>query len=137
MLHLVPKHVPPLSVMLPDLGSPTAERLSTLLGVSVRTVRRWIAEDEAPRPAGLALWWLTQWGAGSLVQHIEHGEHLARGLIESLRADNAALRRELARVVHHGQFDTANDPTMVDSTGYAPVPETPSATVVPMPRRRA
>jgi hypothetical protein len=54
--------MPPLAAMLEDVGNPTAAHLGAFLGVSPRTVARWLARGHAPRPASLALFWLTRWG---------------------------------------------------------------------------
>lgn len=62
MLYRLPKHTPPLSVMLEDLGRPRPAEVAKMLGVHPRTVYHWIAKDDAPRPALLALFWVTRWG---------------------------------------------------------------------------
>lgn len=57
-----PRVMPPLALMLEDLGRPTAAQLAAFLGVHPRTVARWIDRGHAPRPVALALYWLTRWG---------------------------------------------------------------------------
>lgn len=94
----LPKHTPPLGVMLEALGRPHPQELARALGVGERTVRRWISENDAPRPVLLSLFWLTHWGAqwldadthNLLLHHMRAGE-LATKEAERLRRDLAAL----------------------------------------------
>jgi len=58
MLCKLPKHTPPLGVMLADLGNPHPHELARALHVGERTVRRWLAINQAPRPALLSVFWL-------------------------------------------------------------------------------
>ena len=62
MLAHAPRVLPPLAVVLADIGNPTAAAIAAVLDLDERTVRRWIAADKMPRPAHLALFWLTRWG---------------------------------------------------------------------------
>lgn len=66
MLHHIPRHLPPLSTMLDDIGRPSDLDLSRRLGVHPRTVRRWRRADAAPRPVLLALFWVTRWGVDAV-----------------------------------------------------------------------
>lgn len=94
----LPKHTPPLGVMLEALGRPHPIELARALGAGERTVRRWIADDDAPRAVLLALFWITHWGAqwldadnhNRLLLHMRASEHATK------EAD--ALRRDLARL---------------------------------------
>lgn len=52
--------------MLDDLGNPSTKRLARALRVSQSTARRWIAQDGAPYPVLLAVFWLTRWGRESV-----------------------------------------------------------------------
>lgn len=74
--------MPPLSMMLADVGNPTAAHLAAFLGLHPRTVARWMERGHAPRPVCLALFWLTRWG---------------RSQVDTQAANDAALAFALAR----------------------------------------
>lgn len=67
MLNRLPAYTPSLSDMLADIGSPAPAAVAAALGVSPRTVRRWLATGQAPRAAALAVFSITRWGL-SLVE---------------------------------------------------------------------
>ena len=64
--HRIPKYLPPLSLMLDDLGNPRPEAIAKTMGGTRSTVYRWLREDNAPRPVLLALFWLTNWGVSQI-----------------------------------------------------------------------
>ena len=107
--------------MLADLGNPPAGRIAGALGVSVRTVQRWIRRDQAPRPVMQGIFWLTSWGRSRIYCDADYTVRIRRSLAESYRREADALRRELARVVALGDFGSANAPTV------APLPVTVAA----------
>lgn len=108
MLHTIPKTFPAWSVMVEDLGvSPTA--LAHTLDVTPRTLQRWTADDQAPRCASLALFWVTRWGQSALDADLFNGSMLARAQVAALEREVQRLRYELARVVRAGDFGCAND----------------------------
>ena len=61
-----PTQLPPLEIMLDDIGSPTAAELGRALGVTPRAVERWRDAGTAPRPVLLAIFWLTRWGMNAV-----------------------------------------------------------------------
>ena len=63
MLNRLPRYVPSFADLLADMGSPGRDhrQVARALGVSERTIRRWIA-GKAPRVARLSLWWLSRQG---------------------------------------------------------------------------
>ncbi len=87
MLNRLPKDPPPFADLVRDLGSPNDRSLGRALGVSSRTVRRWMS-GKAPRSAVLSLWWLSQEG------HTTWDAEMANRTSLAL-ATNAALWREL------------------------------------------
>ena len=111
MLHTIPRVTPPLSVMVADIGGPHASALSRALGVSERTVYRWQATDDAPRPVLLSLYWLTQWGLSALDGHLVDTARLYCAYTAALRDENRALVAELDRVSAIAHWGSANDPT--------------------------
>jgi len=89
-----PTEIPPLALMLDDIGRPSAARLARALGVTARTAQRWLVAGRAPRPVLLALFFLTRWG-----WHLVHCEaHNAAVLyamqVRTLGAELAALREQ-------------------------------------------
>jgi transcriptional regulator with XRE-family HTH domain len=61
MLQKLPKQTPAFSELVADLGSHKREQIARALGVSRRTIDRWM-KSGAPRTACLALWWLSREG---------------------------------------------------------------------------
>jgi hypothetical protein len=91
MLHRLPRRLPPLGVLLDDIGRPHPSSLAAALDVDVRTVRRWLKADTAPRPVLLALYWLTRWGCSDIDAELHN-----RAATFALLAD--AQSRELTRI---------------------------------------
>ncbi len=112
---VIPSSLPALSVLLEDLGSPSAARLAQVFAVSRATAHRWIAQDRAPRAVLLALF-LAAPSYGhrcelARIEHAQEGARLAHALADAYRRELEALRREFARVVALGDFGAANQPT--------------------------
>lgn len=108
---LAPDQLPPLSVMIDDLHGPrTPEAIGLHLGVSGLTVRRWMAKDEAPRAAALALFWETRWGLSALDAQAVNLVRMHIGLNNALRRENASLQRRIQRLEALGGFGSANEP---------------------------
>lgn len=111
MLHRIPRHIPQLSMMLADLGSPSAVQIAKALGVDKGTAYRWIRNDKAPYPVLLALFWLTRWGVSQV--HCEaHNDALRQAQLAACY--RAQLEDALAKLDHLGRigdFGAANDPT--------------------------
>lgn len=109
----LPKHTPPLGVMLEALGRPHPRELARALGSGERTVRRWISENDAPRPVLLSLFWLTHWGA----QWLDADAHNL--LLHHMRAAELAtkeaerLRRDLALSTAHAAATETHAPQVV------------------------
>ncbi len=116
---LAPNQLPPLSVLVGDLHGPrTPEAIGHHLGVSALTVRRWIAKDEAPRSAALALFWETRWGLSALDAQAVNLVRSHVGLNNALRRANAALQRRVEMLEALGGFGSANSPMFVNVEGY-------------------
>jgi len=105
-----PRSLPVWPSILDDLCNPPAERLAKVLGLSVRTVRRYNRAGRAPRHVCMALFWLTSYGRATVHAQAVADAQVAVGYMDSLR------RRviELEAVVDHlqaiGNFGAANDP---------------------------
>lgn len=113
MLNRLPRQLPALPTMLADLGNPGAAALGRALGVTDRTARRWLADGNAPRPALLALFWLTRWGQSAVACEAHNAAVMHAGMVGCLQREIASLRRELGRVLALGEFGSANSPSAV------------------------
>lgn len=115
MLHLLPRQLPTLALMLDDIGNPSATALAQSLGVTVRTVQRWKADpDNVPRLVLAALFWLTRWGQSAVHCDLVNSEGLAQAQLRNQRDEMSRLRRELARLVELRGYGSANDPVNED-----------------------
>lgn len=102
--------MPSLSIVLDDLGGPPASVIARALGVSPRTVGRWIAADFAPRPAMLALFWLTRWGRDARETQAVNDARMA---VQVARSHELVAQERLAQLEHLlsvGEFGAANAP---------------------------
>lgn len=98
-------------MMLGDLGKPPKD-VAKALGVTQRTMQRWIAADQAPRAVSLAIFWATSWGRSLIETEAHNQARQAFGLADCMVRENARLRRELARLCAIGDFGAANAPTI-------------------------
>lgn len=109
-LVLLPRRLPALSAMLEDLGNPSARSIAKALGVHARTIERWRREGRAPRPAMLALYYVTRWGRSEVNCRAEHDAQLYSGYAAALKTELAEANAKLARLGQIGEFGSANDP---------------------------
>jgi hypothetical protein len=113
MLYHAPRHLPPLSLMVADLGNPSAATLAQALDVSPSTVRRWLAREAAPRAAWLALFWCTQWGRSVIDAAAVNEAAMLRSLAGAQADELGRMRAQVARLIALGDFGSANDPARV------------------------
>lgn len=112
MLNRLPRTLPPLSALLDDIGNPAAGAVARALGVTERTLRRWQADDQAPRCAALALFWLTRWGMSATNAEAHNAAVLHAAHARALTDEVARLRAELARVLALADSGAANMPSL-------------------------
>ena len=101
--------LPPLRLMVADIPA-TEKQMARHLGIAPGTLRRYIKNDEAPRPVMLAMFWETRWGrsvadceAAQFGQvHAAHAQALAR--------ENARLREQLKALEAMLDSGAANAP---------------------------
>jgi len=115
MLNRLPRQLPALSLMLDDIGAPSADQVAKALQVSVHQVRAWRRLDQAPHTAMLAIFWLTQWGMSLVECEAINVANLHMGMASALTREVETLRAELARVISLGDFGCANAPTLADA----------------------
>lgn len=88
--------LPHIETMLNSIGSDVAA--AKLLDVTVKTVKRYRREGQAPRAVMLALFWETPWGLSAL-DCIAQGEKLmALSQARILGDENAALKAQVAKL---------------------------------------
>lgn len=105
-----PKDLPAFSFLFDELGSPAPAALARHLGVTVRTVQRWIAADSAPRAVLLAMFWDTRYGR-SAVECRAVNDAMQQAALARCHRDEARERlRELEHVLAVGNFGSANAP---------------------------
>lgn len=113
MLSLLPQELPPLRQLLDNIGRPGAHELAKAFEVPERTAASWVRKGSAPRAVLLALFWVSDWGR-TAADSESHSLAKMRGTrVPVLQGEADRLRGELARVLTHARFETANDPTMV------------------------
>ena len=107
-----PKALPIWHAILSDLGDPPPRRIARTLGVSLRTVYRWNAAQEAPRCAVMALYWLTRWGQSHVNAQAVNDAVMACGLVDSLEREIKTLRIQLDHVSRLANTGAANGPLL-------------------------
>lgn len=127
-----PAGLPPLPLILADLGEPSAAELAHAMRVSLSTAKRWLRAGQAPHSVMLALFWLTRWGRSQVECHAVNDARMMAQLARSHAEQLAAARAEVARLVALGDFGCANTPTML-----VDVDQAPRASCPPLPRRPA
>lgn len=119
MLVDAPRHLPPLAAMLSDLGNPSAEAIARHLGVSRRTVYRWLLAGKAPRAAMLALFWSTRWGRSAVECRAVNDATLQAAIARNALEQAQRRLREVEHLLALGNFGSANQPLV--AVDLAPV----------------
>lgn len=119
MLNRLPSYLPPLSVMLGDIGSPSTAELARAFGVTERVAKKWRALDDAPRPVLLALFWLTRWGQSAVDADAVNAARLHASIAVTLQREVDRLHAQLAWLTGLADFGSANAPTL---ESHAPGP---------------
>lgn len=84
--------LPPLSFLLADQAAPR-KKIARHLGLSLRTLQRYIAAGHAPRAVQLALWFESRWGLSALHEHAFNEAQHARAWVASLERECERLRQ--------------------------------------------
>ena len=96
MKALAPKWID-LSETMSDLGAKPAD-VAKYLGVTERSVWRWLADGSAPRAVLLALWHVTPAGGQVVSTDYNNGLVYERGYVRSMEATTARLQAQLHRL---------------------------------------
>ncbi len=86
-----------LSETLADLGAKPAD-VAKYLGVTERSVWRWMADGTAPRAVLVALWHITPAGQQAVALDHGNGAMYERGYVRSMEATTARLQMQLHRL---------------------------------------
>lgn len=96
MLHLIPAWLPNFDDLVVDIGRPHPSSIAKSLGVTERTVYRWLSDPQsAPRPAIISLFWLSRWGLSRLDAELFNRSQVYWGHAQALKRENAALEAAL------------------------------------------
>jgi predicted DNA-binding transcriptional regulator AlpA len=109
MIKKMPRRLPTLADMLRDLSA-TPEDIATALHVNASTVYRWINQDRAPRPAMLALYWMTRWGQSEINAELWNRANVYEGLAKAMERELYNMQSSILRLGQIGEFGSANDP---------------------------
>lgn len=90
-MRTVPRQLPPFALLVDDCGFNT-RHIAKYLGVSERTIKKWIRRDHAPRAATLALFFCTRWGREYVNCDAENHANVMRGLASA--AEHRAKQAE-------------------------------------------
>ncbi len=110
MLNRIPSQLPPLELLIADIGRPSPRALAKALHVSERTVRRWIREEQAPMPVMLALFWVSRWGVSAVNAEAHNAAVMQAQLANAHAREVLELRERLRRMGQIADFGAANDP---------------------------
>lgn len=80
------------------------------LGISLRTLKRYAADDSAPRCIKVALFAESDYGRNMVAVTYRNEADMLGGVADCLRRDNATLRARIGRLETIGDFGCANDP---------------------------
>lgn len=89
--------LPPFSVLLADLPAHPAQ-VARHLGLSPACLARYAAQEQAPRPVMLAMFWESRWGRSAADVDASNTAAAQFQRAEALARENAALRRYVARL---------------------------------------
>ncbi|MDM0117761.1 hypothetical protein QTI66_37315 [Variovorax sp. J22R133] len=82
------------------------KKIARHLGVSLRTLQRYIAAGHAPRPVQLALWFESRWGMSALHEQAFNEARHARAWVASLERECERLR-EVVRAYENAEAQPA------------------------------
>lgn len=106
---ITPRRLPTLTEMVSDLDAKPPE-LARYWGVSHSTVYRWLSVGKAPRPAMLALYWLTRWGLCELDAETHNRAEVYKQLAQALERELWRQREDFGKLAQIGHYGSANDP---------------------------
>lgn len=109
MLNRIPKNIPPLEVLLHEIGARPRDAAKALK-VSTRTVERWLKNHNEPWAVRVAFFWITRWGRSAIDADTTNEARIFSGLARAQAEEIKKLRRQIAWMMRNGTFGAANDP---------------------------
>lgn len=103
-----PRYLPPVSMLLDDLGD--AKAVARYLGTNPRTIARWRAADAAPKAVHLALFWESRWGISLTETSAHNAAVLHAGHAAAMTRECERLRSVIAQLESARGWDCANSP---------------------------
>lgn len=101
--------LPPLSCLLSDEPA-NVQRSAKHLGLSIKTLQRYLDAGAAPRAVMLALFYESSWGYSLLHTTAYNRQMWATQVAASLERQNAVLVARIAALERLGDFGAANEP---------------------------
>lgn len=86
--------LPHLHTMLNSIGSDQA--VADLLGLTLKTIKRYRQEGQAPKAVMYALFWETPWGISAADCQATNEARLAYGKARTLERENETLKAQIA-----------------------------------------
>lgn len=105
----IPHRLPNIRAIVEDLNATPAE-VAKALDVGLSTVYRWLQQNNAPRPAMLALFWLSRWGKSAIDCDMHNRSAVFEGLAKALERELWQQRQDFAKLAQIGHYGSANDP---------------------------
>lgn len=91
-------HLPSFSILVDDQFTRDHEKIAKHVGISLRTLQRYIAEDDAPRAVMLALFYESRWGYSVIHTDAHNDAIMSAQNAACLKRENETLRVRIARV---------------------------------------
>lgn len=108
-IHAIPHRLPEFSDLVSDLNA-TPRDVAKCLDVGTSTVYHWLQTNNAPRPAKLALFWVSRWGLSTLDCELHNRAMVYEGLAQAMQRELWEQKRQFERLAAIGHYGSANDP---------------------------
>ena len=90
--------MPSFSILVDDQFTRDHEKIAKHVGISLRSLQRYIAEDDAPRAVMLALFYESRWGYSVIATDAHNDAKMSAQHAACLTRENETLRVRIARV---------------------------------------
>lgn len=117
MLRLIPRHVPPLSMLMSDLSISPRE-LARSLHVSERSIYRWMSKDHAPRAVMLSLFLCSRWGVSMVSAESENAARMWAGFARCLMDERGMRVANIERPAANDAMDYSRKVVVGGRDGY-------------------
>jgi len=107
--------LPSFSILIDDQLTRDHEKIAKHVGVSVRTLQRYISDDFAPRAVMLALFYESRWGYSVMGTNAHNDAVLSAQIAAGLTRENESLRVRIARLENLAAAAVAENDKASDS----------------------